>query len=410
MLLYCFIGSSLIISFIYKKYCKKIGFNKINKQFERKEKYEFDLSIYKPSLPISYTNNKKNRCVLLISGYRDTPYLWNLFTEYLNKHGVDYYAPRTFSKGRTFFQYCSYKDWILTYFEMLQILQYQYENIDIIALSAGSFITMYISQFEYECNINNIFLCSPYLCVRDDTIYNICYKTFLFPFVDLFIKYVLDPIIKFRLKSNDLDFKCVRNIYDQKNLNNDYYEFISSYFSDNEILKMIKLKINPIKIKGNLNILYTEKDSVIPTIEKQLDLIKKNNMFIETKENKLVVKKLHIDNSVKDKCGHVIFKESDNILNDVSKYIFNNLNSYYIATKDNIVDKPGEIYNFICTNEDIKSSYEVNEFYNFKNIENGARKIEKIIFDSDKINKSNKTNESDKSQETAFDFISIESN
>ena len=143
------IATIITMSYLYKKYCKQMAFKKINNLFPRTDKVELDLSIYKNTMSFSYSKKKKNRCILLISGYRDTSFLWSVFKQKLDNYGVDYYAPRTHSKGRSYFQYSSYKDWILTYYEMMCMLQYQYDNVDIIALSAGAFIATYISQFKY---------------------------------------------------------------------------------------------------------------------------------------------------------------------------------------------------------------------------------------------------------------------
>lgn len=111
-----------------------MAFKKIIKLFPKNKKFELDLSIYKNSLPFSFTTKKKHRCILLIGGYRNISYLWNVFKNKLNSHDVYYYAPKTHSKGKSYFQYSSYKDWILTYFEALCMLQYQYENVDIIII------------------------------------------------------------------------------------------------------------------------------------------------------------------------------------------------------------------------------------------------------------------------------------
>lgn len=342
-LIYCGVGIAAFC-YVYKKYCRAIAFERIEENFPRKDKYEFDLSIYKPSLPFSYTSKKKSRCILLISGYRDTPYLWNLYVKKLEKHGVDFYAPRTHSKGRSYFQRTSYKDWILTYFEALCWLENQYDNVDIIALSAGSFIATYISQFKYKCNINNIFLCSPYLCVRNDFFYNLFYKTKLFPFVDFLINHFLALFLRFRIKIPDPGHISVRNIYNHENMRSDYFEYVSCYRSDNELLKMLRLKINKILLKGDIYILYNKTDLVIPDVEKQVKYLY-DNEIIEEKEKGIGVEIIHIPkpDSPKQKkeycpdkkCGHVMFKESDKILEEIDETIFSRLDSFY--NKQNIL-------------------------------------------------------------------------
>lgn len=331
------------LCYIYKKYCKSIAFEIIEENFPRKDKYEFDLSIYKPSLPFSYTSKKKSRCILLISGYRDTPYLWNLYVEKLKRHEIDFYAPRTHSKGRSYFQKTSYKDWILTYFETLSLLENQYDNIDIIALSAGSFIATYISQFEYKCNINNIFLCSPYLCVKNDFIYNLFYKTKLFPFIDFLMNHFINLFLKFRIKFPGPGYISVRNIYNYENMKNDYFECVSCYRNDNEVFKMLRLKINKILLQGDIYILYNQTDFVIPDIKKQVKYLY-DNEIIEKKG--IGVEIIHIPkpDSPKEKnkycidkrCGHVMFKESDKILEEIDETIFSRLNTFY--NKKNILN------------------------------------------------------------------------
>lgn len=326
-LIYCGIGITLFC-YIYKKYCKQIAFKKIEENFSRKLKYEFDLSIYKPSLPFSYTNKKKSRCILLISGYRDTPYLWNLYVKKLKKHKIDFYAPRTHSKGRSYFQITSYKDWILTYFETLCILENQYDNVDIIALSAGSFIAIYISQFEYKCKINNIFLCSPYLCVKNDYFYNLFYKTSLFLICDFLINNFLSLFLQFRIKYPDQEYISVRNIYNHDNMKNDYFEYVSCIKSDHELLKMLKLKINKILLQGNIYMLYNKNDNVIPNIEKQITYLFNNTKNINNVKNHIEI--IHIPNKLLNKkCGHVMFKESNEILEEIDNIIFSNLNDFY---------------------------------------------------------------------------------
>jgi esterase/lipase len=323
---FCYTLLSIVtISFLYKKILKYIAFKKINNLFPRTEKFEFDLSINKASIPFSFTKNKKNKCILLIGGYRDTPYLWSVFKDKLIENDIDFYIPRTFSKGRTFFQYCSYKDWILTYYEMLSSLQYQYENVDIISLSAGSFIAIYLAQFKYECNINNIFLCAPYLCVKNDFFYNILYKLPFSSYYTLFLNFIVNIFFKFRLKFTSDGYKCVRDIYNEKNLDNDYYEFASCLANDNELMKMLTLKINKLQINGNMFILYSNNDYVIPNINKQITFLFDNNIYQDKIETILIPS----NNNIKDKCGHVMFKESDEILNDINKNIFSRINSFY---------------------------------------------------------------------------------
>ena len=48
--------------------------------------------------------------------------------KYFIQDKFDFYAPRTFGNGRTFYQISSWKDWVITYMEAMYILQEQYEK------------------------------------------------------------------------------------------------------------------------------------------------------------------------------------------------------------------------------------------------------------------------------------------
>ena len=61
--------------------------------------------------------------VLLISGFRDIPHMWDNYANYLNENKIAYYAPRTCGNGRSFFQQkVKWQDWVLTYFEAIILL------------------------------------------------------------------------------------------------------------------------------------------------------------------------------------------------------------------------------------------------------------------------------------------------
>lgn len=69
-------------------------------------------------------------------------------------------------------------------------------------------------------------------------------------------------------------YQCVLNIYNKYNLDKDNYEFASYLSSDNEILKINKLQIN-----GNICILYSKDDYVIPDINKQISYLFNENIY-----------------------------------------------------------------------------------------------------------------------------------
>ena len=102
---------------IYIKYCNYITFNRLDNLFPRILNWEEDLKIYSIAMPKFFTKNIKKKCVLLISGYRDIPYIWSEIIPYFEKDNIDYYAPRTHGNGRSFFQDVEPEDWVITYIE-----------------------------------------------------------------------------------------------------------------------------------------------------------------------------------------------------------------------------------------------------------------------------------------------------
>ena len=135
---YILVGSISIISFglsvyLYRYYCNYSTFKKINSIYEQKEFWEKDLEIYSISMPkFCISGTKKQKCILLIGGYKDIPYIWKEFEKYLIQDNIDFYAPRTCGNGRGFYQIVNWKDWVITYMEAIHILQELYETIDII--------------------------------------------------------------------------------------------------------------------------------------------------------------------------------------------------------------------------------------------------------------------------------------
>jgi len=177
--LYIYLFIVCIIINLYRKLLIKLNFSRLDKLYPRKLTWEKELDIYSVSMPLfSISSQKKPKCILFISGFRDTPYLWNDIIKHLQKDKIDYYAPRTHSFGRSYFQDSEPKDWIITYLEAIHILQELYEEIDIVALSTGCVIALYITQFKYKCKINNLFLCAPFLLKKSCLIFYLFFDSY----------------------------------------------------------------------------------------------------------------------------------------------------------------------------------------------------------------------------------------
>ncbi len=95
--------SILLSKSYYYNFCIRKTFDRLDKLFPRLLEWEKELDIYSVALPKFYTKIKKPKCILLISGYRDIPYVWNDLFKYFVSNNLDFYAPRTCGKGRSFF-------------------------------------------------------------------------------------------------------------------------------------------------------------------------------------------------------------------------------------------------------------------------------------------------------------------
>lgn len=314
--------------YFYKKYCQQITFDTIEKKFKNKHEWEKELEIYEISMPKFYTKfPKKDKCILFIGGYKDIPYVWKDIENLFILDKIDFFAPRTHGNGRKFFQIVNWKDWIITYLEAIYILQEQYNSIDIISFSTGTVIALYLTQYEYKCKINNVFLCAPFLL----------YKPFLS--IDLFFgsnifSYLLNRIcawtLRFHFKSKS-KFAGYRDTNYDFNSINDFCEIIGDLEMETVLFNFVKFRPKKI-IASNVVILYPNDDEIIGNINlqhkiisdiysKSIDLISipsyLNNDYIDT----------DTDTNQTDlpiKCGHVMFKEHPNIVQD----IYNNLKKY----------------------------------------------------------------------------------
>jgi hypothetical protein len=336
-----FIGLSFVMIGItisyYRNMSHRITFDTINKNYKKKYQWENDLDIYAVSMPRFYISNpKKPRCLLLIGGYKDIPYVWNEIEKLFILDGLDFYAPRTFGNGRSFFQVTSWKDWVITYLEAIYLLQELYESIDIISFSTGSVIALYITQYKYKCKINNVFLCAPFLLYKP------------FPSIKLFfskniLSHLLNRLcawtIRFHPKSKS-KFVGYRDTYNEYNSINDYCEIFGDIEMETTLFDFINFRPTVINA-SNVVIFYPNDDDVIGDINEQHKIISnvfKNKIdlisipsYISNLDNDIQsetilknTKNNFNNNYLPNKCGHVIFKEHPEIIQD----IYNNFKKY----------------------------------------------------------------------------------
>ena len=295
---------------IYIKYCNYITFNRLDNLFPRILNWEEDLKIYSIAMPKFFTKNIKKKCVLLISGYRDIPYIWSEIIPYFEKDNIDYYAPRTHGNGRSFFQDVEPDDWVITYIEAIYMLQNMYEEIDIIAFSTGSVIALYLSQFNFKCKINNIILCAPFL-LKNETFTD--YLVF-----NSYFSYIINPllnfIVSFRIKTPEIGFKYVRDTHNHELAQNDFYELCGFIKLETKLIKFNNLRPKCINA-NNITILHANDDQIIGDIYKQGDII--YNIF------KKDINIISIPSDSNLKCGHVMFKEKPDIIKNIYSHFYN---------------------------------------------------------------------------------------
>ena len=301
-----FVGLCIISKKILKNYIDYKTFTKIDKKFPRDKIWEQELKIYECSLPKIHINfSKRKKCLLLIGGYRDIPLLWKEFEQILKDNNIDYYAPRTFGNGRSFFQDFDIKDWIITYLEAIYVLQELYEEVDIIGFSTGASIALYLSQFNYKIKINNLFLVSPFLLYNENNLtFFYFYKSKISFIINNLYNLLFDYYPKTFVSDND-DYKTLEN-----NFNEDYGTLNFS----NKLINFVQFRPTKINSK-NLCIFYSNNDQVIGDIQKQYNIISS----IYSKKTDLI----EIFNP-NDVCTHSIFKFDYN----VNKEIFDKMMLY----------------------------------------------------------------------------------
>jgi hypothetical protein len=299
---------------VYRKYCFNQTFKKINDNFKQKEDWEKELEIYSISMPKFYiSGSKKQKCILLIGGFKDIPYVWEEFEKYLIKDKIDYYAPRTCGNGRSFYQIVDWKDWIITYLEAIYILQEQYETIDIIGFSTGTVISVYLAQFKYKCKINNLFLCAPFLTNKKLLSIDLAFGP------NIFSK-ILNKLYvwTFRFRHKYCRFKGYRDTYDDFHSINDYCEIYSDVLMESVLFDFIKFRPKSLYV-GNIVILYPNDDDIIGNIQEQKQIIQ--SVYTSKSINIISIpsylNNINIDINLPIKSGHFMFKEKCEIIDDI---------------------------------------------------------------------------------------------
>lgn len=309
------IGISLLFARnYYYNFCIRKTFERLDELFPRKLEWEKELDIYSVALPKFYTSSKKKKCVLLISGYRDVPYVWSNISKYFIENQIDFYAPRTWGKGRTFFQNSDPKDWVITYLEALTILQEQYEQVDIIGFSTGCVIALYLTQFQFKCRISNLILCAPFLIRADNTVY---YWIFDSP-----IAWIINPIInwlfplRYKVASK---YTYPRDVNFDEHGRTDYYELAGHFELETKLMKFKNFRPKRI-FADNVVILYPNDDQIIGNIQEQKRIVEN----VWDNPVPIIVIPNYGDISLPNKCAHVMFKEHPRIV----KNIWDNLTQF----------------------------------------------------------------------------------
>ena len=322
------IGTIIIGISYYRNLCNRLTFESINKNFKKKYKWEEELDIYEFSMPKFYTNfPKKKKCILFIGGYKDIPYVWNDIEKLFISDGFDFYAPRTFGNGRSFYQITNWKDWVITYIEAIYLLQEQYESIDIISFSTGTVIALYLTQFNYKCKINNVFLCAPFLLHKSFTSIKLFFSNNIFSYL---LNRLCTWTFRFHPKSKS-KFVGYRDTHNQYNSINDYCEIFGDLEMETTLFNFVKFRPTDI-YASNIVIFYPNDDDIIGDINEQhkiisnifkksIDLISIPSYFSNSNSN---IQTCYDQNHLPNKCGHVIFKEHPVIIQD----IYNNFKKY----------------------------------------------------------------------------------
>jgi hypothetical protein len=308
--------------YFYRNYCYYYTFKKINDNFKQIEDWEKELEIYSISLPKFFiTSPKKQKCILLIGGYKDIPHIWEEFEKYLIKDNIDFYAPRTHGNGRSFYQIVDWKDWVITYLEAIFILQQQYETIDIIGFSTGAVISVYLTQFKYKCKINNLFLCAPFLTNKKFFSIDLAFGS------NIFSKIINRLYVwTFRFRPKFTRFKGYRDTYNDFYSMYDFCEIFGDVLMESVLFDFIKFRPKSMYVE-NVVIIYPNDDDIIGDIQEQKQII--SNVYSSKPINIISIPSYlndyNIDDNLPKKSGHLMFKENSEIINDlyinIKKYL-----------------------------------------------------------------------------------------
>jgi hypothetical protein len=195
-----------------------------------------------------------------------------------------------------------------------------YDEVDIIGFSAGCFIAVYLTQYNWNCKIRNLVLCAPYIVKKKTTTLYLVFDSWLSPL----IKHILKTIVPFRIKGNATGLKYIRNIHYEPSAMSDYYELVGFFEQECTLMDMLKLLPNQIILTGDVVILKPNSDHVIENVHYQKSILEKlTNKKIDIIE---IPNNIENINSNQLKCGHVMFKESPHIV----KNIFDSIHKYIL--------------------------------------------------------------------------------
>lgn len=312
-----FISTSLILINFIKYRNQYETFTRINKGYAKDDTQTQtminQLKIYPDNLSRSYCSYKKDKILLIISGFRDTPKMWFKLEKYLKTNHINFVIPRINGFGRSEFQFdIKWSDWVLSIMDELSILQNLYHQVDILGFSTGCNIALYISQFKWNCKINNIIMAAPnFLPNKGDIIFKNIFKINFISYLFTFIYPVCHRPYESRL--SNIKKKKIKNTK-----NNIFYE---KNFPSYSAIEMWKFQdILPTNFNGNKIIMIkANNDKIVGNVEEQKLLIEKNL--------KLSVELLNLPSNENSnlKVGHNIFNSDDIVIYQffymIKKYI-----------------------------------------------------------------------------------------
>ncbi len=200
--------------------------------------------------------------------------------------------------------------------EALNILQEQYEEVNIIGFSTGCVIALYLTQFQFKCKISNLILCAPFLLRAPNSIH---YWIFDSP-----IAWILGPIIswlsplRYKIPSS---YTYPRDTNFDENGRTDFYELAGHIELERKLMEFKKFRPKKI-LADNVVIFYPNDDKIIGDIQEQRKILEDiwgNPVPIITIPN-------HGDISMASSCAHVMFKEHPRIVSN----IFENLSQFIL--------------------------------------------------------------------------------